>query len=166
MEPAGDREHPGAADCRAAAWSRARGLCRLQEVAQPDVGPGEGNRTARVFEAEGRARAIDQVFQAVHRKDPDPGLLAYEYLQTLPQLAQGAGNSFFVIPGEVTAALQGVSRAFTETQPRSPATRDAVASGPDQQAAQEAERAASAAVRAASAAASDVTGAVAGVAQR
>ncbi|MFF9500923.1 SPFH domain-containing protein [Streptomyces sp. NPDC014656] len=84
----------------------------------------EGNRTAEILKAEGQSRAIDEVFQAVHRNDPDPGLLAYQYLQTLPQLAQGAGSTFWVIPGEVTAALQGVSRAFDEALPRSPATRE------------------------------------------
>ncbi len=84
----------------------------------------EGNRSARILKAEGEARAIDEVFQAVHRNDPDPKLLAYQYLQTLPQLAQGPNNTFFVIPSEFTAALQGVSKAFTETLPRSPATRD------------------------------------------
>src|SRR6201991_2768449 len=82
----------------------------------------EGNRTAAILKAEGQARAIDEVFQSVHRNDPDPKLLAYQYLQMLPQLAQGAGNSFFVIPSEVTSALQSVSRAFTEALPKSAAT--------------------------------------------
>jgi regulator of protease activity HflC (stomatin/prohibitin superfamily) len=96
----------------------------------------EGNRTAQVLEAEGKSRAIDQVFQAVHRNDPDPKLLAYQYLQTLPQLAQGPGSSLFVIPSEVTAALQGVSRAFTDALPQSSATRDDKPPGePDQRAA-------------------------------
>ncbi|HEV8560055.1 MAG TPA: SPFH domain-containing protein [Actinophytocola sp.] len=84
----------------------------------------EGSRTARILEAEGQARAIDQVFQAVHRNDPDPKLLAYQYLQALPQLAQGPGNTVWVIPSEVTSALANVSRAFTEALPKSPATRD------------------------------------------
>ncbi|NRQ36467.1 SPFH/Band 7/PHB domain protein [Nonomuraea sp. NN258] len=84
----------------------------------------EGQRTAAILEAEGQSRAIDQVFQAVHRNDPDPKLLAYQYLQVLPQLAQGEGNTFWVIPSEVTSALQGVSKAFTEALPRSSATRD------------------------------------------
>jgi regulator of protease activity HflC (stomatin/prohibitin superfamily) len=83
----------------------------------------EGNRAARILKAEGEAKAIESVFQAVHRNDPDPKLLAYQYLQTLPQLAQGPNNTFFVIPSEVTSALQGVSRAFTEALPKSPATR-------------------------------------------
>jgi hypothetical protein len=84
----------------------------------------EGNRTAAILKAEGQSRAIDEVFQAVHRNDPDPQLLAYQYLQMLPQLAQGQGNTFWVIPSEVTSALQGVARAFTEAVPRSPATRE------------------------------------------
>src|SRR5207247_3227003 len=84
----------------------------------------EGNRTARILEAEGQSQAIDQVFQAIHRNDPDPKLLAYQYLQALPQLAQGPGNTVWVIPSEVTSALHGVARAFTETLPKSAATRD------------------------------------------
>jgi regulator of protease activity HflC (stomatin/prohibitin superfamily) len=84
----------------------------------------EGQRTAAILKAEGESRAIDQVFQAVHRNDPDPKLLAYQYLQVLPQLAQGENNTFWVIPSEVTSALQGVSKAFTEALPRSAATRD------------------------------------------
>jgi regulator of protease activity HflC (stomatin/prohibitin superfamily) len=84
----------------------------------------EGERAAAILKAEGQSRAIDEVFQAVHRNDPDPKLLAYQYLQVLPQLAQGDGNTFWVIPSEVTSALQGVSRAFTEAVPRSPATRE------------------------------------------
>jgi hypothetical protein len=84
----------------------------------------EGQRTAAILEAEGQSRAIDQVFQAVHRNDPDPKLLAYQYLQVLPQLAQGSGNTFWVIPSEVTSALQGVSKAFTEALPRTAARED------------------------------------------
>ncbi|MFC4119136.1 SPFH domain-containing protein [Nonomuraea zeae] len=86
----------------------------------------EGQRTAAILEAEGQSRAIDQVFQAVHRNDPDPKLLAYQYLQVLPQLAQGEGNTFWVIPSEVTSALQGVSKAFTEALPKSAATREEI----------------------------------------
>ena len=77
----------------------------------------EGDRTAVILRAEGQSREIDEVFQAVHRNDPDPKLLAYQYLKVLPQLAEGEGNTFWVIPSEVTSALQGVSRAFTEALP-------------------------------------------------
>jgi regulator of protease activity HflC (stomatin/prohibitin superfamily) len=110
----------------------------------------EGNRTARILKAEGEAKAIESVFQAVHRNDPDPKLLAYQYLQTLPQLAQGPNNTFFVIPTELTAALSGVSKAFTEALPKSPATRE------DEPIAEVTKEAAADAARAASAAAEAV----------
>ncbi|AWI31986.1 SPFH domain-containing protein [Streptomyces tirandamycinicus] len=109
----------------------------------------EGNRTAEILKAEGQSRAIDEVFQAVHRNDPDPKLLAYQYLQVLPQLAQGPGSTFWVIPGEVTSALQGVSRAFSEALPPSPATREESSGGAaDRKAADDAAQAAEAAAEA------------------
>ncbi|MFG3109990.1 SPFH domain-containing protein [Streptomyces tendae] len=108
----------------------------------------EGNRTAEILKAEGQSRAIDEVFQAVHRNDPDPKLLAYQYLQVLPQLAQGSGSTFWVIPSEVTSALQGVSRAFTEALPQSPATRENPSDDGAAQAASDTAQAAEAAAQA------------------
>jgi regulator of protease activity HflC (stomatin/prohibitin superfamily) len=79
---------------------------------QGNILTAEGDQQAAILRADGQARAIDRVFQAVHRNDPDPKLLAYQYLQVLPQLAQGEGNTFWVIPSEVTSALQSVTQAF------------------------------------------------------
>jgi regulator of protease activity HflC (stomatin/prohibitin superfamily) len=72
----------------------------------------EGERAAAILRAEGEARSIDQVFTAVHRNDLDPRVLAYQYLQTLPELARGESNTFWVIPSEVTSALSGIAQAF------------------------------------------------------
>jgi regulator of protease activity HflC (stomatin/prohibitin superfamily) len=82
----------------------------------------EGERTAAILRAEAESHAIDKVFQAVHRNDPDPKLLAYQYLRVLPQLASGEANTLWVVPSEVTAALKGVAQAFTEptTAPAAP----------------------------------------------
>ena len=78
----------------------------------------EGERQSAILKAEGQAQAIGTVFQAVHENDPDPKLLAYQYLQTLPQLAQNPGSTFWVIPSEVTSALRSISKAFgTDDQP-------------------------------------------------
>jgi len=65
----------------------------------------EGGKTAAILRAEGDARAIDTVFKAIHEGGPDPALLSYQYLQMLPQLAQGSANKIFVIPSELTTAL-------------------------------------------------------------
>ncbi len=75
----------------------------------------EGDKQAAILRAEGEAQAISQVFSSIHRNDPDPKLLAYQYLQTLPQLAAGQGNTFWVIPSEVTSALKAVTSAFSGT---------------------------------------------------
>jgi regulator of protease activity HflC (stomatin/prohibitin superfamily) len=72
----------------------------------------EGDKQSAILQAEGQATAIEHVFTSIHDNDPDPKLLAYQYLQTLPQIAKGEGSTFWVIPSEVTSALQAVSKAF------------------------------------------------------
>jgi regulator of protease activity HflC (stomatin/prohibitin superfamily) len=72
----------------------------------------EGEKQSAILKAEGQAQAIGTVFQSIHENDPDPKLLAYQYLQTLPQLAQGPGNTVWMIPSEVTTALKGIGNAF------------------------------------------------------
>src|ERR1700746_2271529 len=72
----------------------------------------EGDKQGQILRAEGQAQAIGTVFQAVHHNDADAKVLAYQYLQTLPQLAQAEGNTFWVIPSEVTSALRTLSSAF------------------------------------------------------
>jgi hypothetical protein len=73
----------------------------------------EGDKESQILRAEGQAQAIGTVFQAVHLNDADPKVLAYQYLQTLPQLAQAQGSTFWVIPSEVTTALKTLSSAFS-----------------------------------------------------
>jgi len=65
----------------------------------------EGNRQALVLQAEGQSKAIATVFKAIHEGDADPKLLAYQYLQMLPQIAQGESNKVWIIPSEFTQAL-------------------------------------------------------------
>jgi regulator of protease activity HflC (stomatin/prohibitin superfamily) len=69
----------------------------------------EGASRASVLAAEGQAKAIQTVFEAIHEGKPDPQLLAYQYLQVLPQIAQGDSNKVWVIPSELTRALGGIS---------------------------------------------------------
>jgi regulator of protease activity HflC (stomatin/prohibitin superfamily) len=65
----------------------------------------QGQREALILQAEGQAKAIDTVFKAIHEGNPDPKLLAYQYLQVLPQIAQGDSNKMWIIPSELTQAL-------------------------------------------------------------
>jgi len=72
----------------------------------------EGEKQSAILKAEGQAQAITSVFQSIHDNDPDPKLLAYQYLQTLPQLAQGTGNTVWMIPSELTSMLKAMSGVF------------------------------------------------------
>src|SRR3954463_16272198 len=72
----------------------------------------EGQRQAQILNAEGQAQAIGTVFEAIHSGDPDPKLLAYQYLTMLPQIAQGDANKVWIIPSELTQALGRLKDAF------------------------------------------------------
>jgi len=65
----------------------------------------EGQRESQILSAEGQSQAIETVFEAIHKGDADPKLLAYQYLQTLPQIAQGDANKVWIIPSEFSQAL-------------------------------------------------------------
>ena len=69
----------------------------------------EGQKQSAILAAEGQSQAIATVFKAIHEGNPDPQLLAYQYLQVLPQIAQGDANKVWVIPSELTRALGGIS---------------------------------------------------------
>src|SRR5213595_3386155 len=70
----------------------------------------QGQREATILEAEGQAKAIDTVFRAIHEGNPDPQLLAYQYVQALPLLAQGQSNKVWIIPAEFQRALGQIGR--------------------------------------------------------
>ncbi|GAA1509060.1 regulator of protease activity HflC (stomatin/prohibitin superfamily) [Agromyces terreus] len=72
----------------------------------------EGDAKAAVLRAQGEAEAITTVFKAIHDGDPDPKLLAYQYLQTLPEIAQGPASKLWIVPSELTEALKGIGTAF------------------------------------------------------
>ena len=65
----------------------------------------EGQKQSEILKAEGQSKAIENVFEAIHSGNADPKLLAYQYLQTLPQIAQGESNKVWIIPSEFTQAL-------------------------------------------------------------
>jgi regulator of protease activity HflC (stomatin/prohibitin superfamily) len=70
----------------------------------------EGERAARYLSAQGQAKAIETTFGAIHAAKPDPALLAYQYLQMLPQLAQGDANKMWIVPSEFSKALEGLAK--------------------------------------------------------
>ena len=77
----------------------------------------EGARTAAILRAEGESKAIETVFTAIHENRPDERLLTYQYLQMLPQLAEGSANKVFVIPSEFSSAFAKLGDALAGEAP-------------------------------------------------
>ena len=73
----------------------------------------EGEKQAAVLRAQGEAEAIQNVFSAIHDGNPDDKLLAYQYLQMLPKISEGASNKLWIIPSEFSEALKNFGGAFT-----------------------------------------------------
>ncbi len=74
----------------------------------------EGDAQATVLRANGEAEAIGKIFAAIHAGDPDPKVLAYQYLQQLPAIANGNASKVWVLPAELSSAMQMLSQAFGE----------------------------------------------------
>jgi regulator of protease activity HflC (stomatin/prohibitin superfamily) len=72
----------------------------------------EGERESAILRAEGQSKAIETVFHAIHEGDADPKLLAYQYLEKLPQIAQGESNKIWIIPSEISQALSTLGGAL------------------------------------------------------
>ncbi|WP_127501519.1 SPFH domain-containing protein [Actinoplanes solisilvae] len=72
----------------------------------------DGDRQSRILQAEGQAKAIRTVFDAIHQANPSQKVLAYQYLQALPQIANGTANKVWIVPTELTKALEGMGGAL------------------------------------------------------
>ena len=87
----------------------------------------EAEARAQAARARGQAEAITTVFKAIHEGNPDQRLLAYQYMQMLPQIAQGDANKVWIVPSEIGKALEGIGGFFsnataarTDSQPAAP----------------------------------------------
>jgi regulator of protease activity HflC (stomatin/prohibitin superfamily) len=72
----------------------------------------EGGKTAAILSAEGQAKAIENVTASIHAANVDSKLLAYQYLQMLPQIARGDANKVWIIPSEFAKAAGGIGAAL------------------------------------------------------
>lgn len=88
--------------------SKQSSVLRAEGERQALILTAEADRQARILRAQGEAEAIGTVFKAIHDGRPDQALLSYQYLQTLPQIARGESNKLWIIPSELTSALQGL----------------------------------------------------------
>ncbi len=80
----------------------------------------EGQAQSSILKAQGESKAILAVFDAIHRGNADPKLLAYQYLQTLPKIANGSSSKMWIVPTEFTAALDGIAGALGGSGAKAP----------------------------------------------
>ncbi|MFZ1382962.1 MAG: SPFH domain-containing protein [Scrofimicrobium sp.] len=88
-------------------------ILRAEGEKQSQILKAEGEASAAVTVADGQAKAIQTVFEAIHLGQPTSDLLSYQYLQMLPELAKGESSKIWVIPTELTAALNSITEGFS-----------------------------------------------------
>ncbi len=77
----------------------------------------EGDAAAAVLRAQGESEAIIKVVEAIHQAKPDSHVLAYQYLQTLPEIAQGSANKVWMLPSELTGQMAHLAEALKPDRP-------------------------------------------------
>jgi regulator of protease activity HflC (stomatin/prohibitin superfamily) len=91
-----------------ASGDRESAILRAQGERESAVLRAQADRQAAMLRAEGEAQAITTVFGAIHAGKPTQSLLAYQYMQMLPNIAQGDANKMWIIPSELNDALKGL----------------------------------------------------------
>ncbi|MGH3321067.1 MAG: SPFH domain-containing protein [Streptosporangiaceae bacterium] len=87
-------------------------VLRARGEAEAAVLKAKGDAEAQSVRARGQAEAIATVFRAIHQGKPDNQLLAYQYIQMLPEIAQGDSNKVWIVPSEMGKALEGLGGLF------------------------------------------------------
>ncbi|AKV58361.1 MULTISPECIES: SPFH domain-containing protein [Corynebacterium] len=72
----------------------------------------EGERAAKYLEAQGEARAIQKVNAAIKSSGVTPELLAYQYLENLPKIANNDAATMWMIPSQFGNSLEQFAKAF------------------------------------------------------
>jgi regulator of protease activity HflC (stomatin/prohibitin superfamily) len=88
-------------------------ILEAEGARQAEILRAEGDKEAAILRAQGEAEAIQSVFSAIHAGAPDDKLLAYQYLQTLPKIADSESSKLWIIPSEFSEALKNLGSAFT-----------------------------------------------------
>jgi len=105
---------------------------------QAQITRAEGSRQAQILEADGYAEAvkkkadaekyrqvtvalgegeaIETVFGAIHKSEPDEKVITLKYLEMLPRLAEGSGNKIF-LPYEASGIIASLSAMVEGIRP-------------------------------------------------
>ncbi|KQB85575.1 SPFH domain-containing protein [Corynebacterium oculi] len=81
---------------------------------QAEILRAEGRRAARYLEAQGEARAIQKVNAAIKSAKLTPEVLAYQYLEKLPKMAEGQASTMWMVPSQFGDSLEQFARAMAK----------------------------------------------------
>src|SRR5690606_33133302 len=103
----------------AAEGEKQAAVLRARGEAEAAVLRAQAEAEAQAMRAKGQADAIGMVFKAIHEGNPTQQLLAYHYLQTLPEIAKGDANKIWIVPSEMGKVLENLGGLFTPQKPPS-----------------------------------------------
>ena len=89
-------------------------ILMAEGFAQSEVVRASAEAQAQILRAEGEAAALEKVYSAIHEANPSSAALAHRYLETLPVMAQGDANKVWIIPSELTGAMEVLKKGFTK----------------------------------------------------
>ena len=72
----------------------------------------EGERAGMFLRAQGEARAIQKVNAAIRAAQITPEVLAYQYLEKLPKIAEGSANKVWVVPSQFGDSLEQFAKTL------------------------------------------------------
>lgn len=76
----------------------------------------EADKQAAILRAEGEAAAIEKVYKSIHEGNPDDGLIAIKYLESLEKIADGNASKVFLPldSSGVLGSVAGIAELFKE----------------------------------------------------
>ena len=87
-------------------------ILRAEAERQAAILRAEGERAAKYLQAQGEARAIEKINSAISHSEVTPELLAYQYLEKLPKLAEGQAATMWMIPSQFGDSLEQFAKAL------------------------------------------------------
>jgi regulator of protease activity HflC (stomatin/prohibitin superfamily) len=90
---------------------KAGAILEAEGRAQAAVTRARGEAEAAKLRAEGEAAAITTVYGALHEARLDDKLLAYKYLERLPDIASGEANKVWFVPTDLASLANNLGQA-------------------------------------------------------
>ncbi|MCB0917479.1 MAG: SPFH/Band 7/PHB domain protein [Actinobacteria bacterium] len=72
----------------------------------------EGQKQAAILKAEGEAEAIQRVVDSINASNVTEKVLAWQYVESLPTIANGNANKVWVVPAELSKVMDSLGSAF------------------------------------------------------